>query len=153
MKIPAEHGVGGGRTVGGDDLDRLLAVDVAVDFPEDVEQMTIHRGLVLGAPIAQIVIELLQRLFVIAPVTLEGDGEVFARMGVVERKGAGLVQRAGVVDRSSAGQQQQRCQTEMAPGLRQRQRSELACETSQHYEPTQRRPTKESFATPCGERW
>ena len=44
----AEHGVGGGGAVGGDDLDRLLAVDVAVDFPEDVEQMTIHRGLSPG---------------------------------------------------------------------------------------------------------
>jgi hypothetical protein len=44
------------------------------------------------------VIELFQRVFVIAPVTLEGDGEVFAGMGVVERKGAGLVQRGRVMD-------------------------------------------------------
>ena len=49
----AKHGVGGGGAVGGNDLDRLLAVDVAVDFPEDVEQMTIHRGLVLAAPVAE----------------------------------------------------------------------------------------------------
>src|SRR6185312_6364308 len=39
----AEHGVGGGRTIGGDDLDRLLGVDVAIDFPEDIEQMAVHR--------------------------------------------------------------------------------------------------------------
>src|SRR5216683_6773593 len=39
----AQHGVGRGGAVRRDDLDRLLAVDVAVDFPEDVEQMTIHR--------------------------------------------------------------------------------------------------------------
>ena len=43
-RAAAQHGVGGGGAVGGDDLDRLLAVDVAVDFPEDVEQMPIHRG-------------------------------------------------------------------------------------------------------------
>ncbi len=53
-----EHGVGGGGAVGGNDLDRLLAVDVAVDFPEDVEQMAIHLGLVLAAPVAEIVIDL-----------------------------------------------------------------------------------------------
>ena len=104
----AEHGVGGGRTVGGDDLDRLLAVDVAVDFPEDVEQATIHRGLVLAAPVAEKVIELLQRVFVVAAVTLEGDGEIFVGMGVVEREGAGFVQRGRVVDRSGSGKQQQR---------------------------------------------
>ena len=47
-RAAAEHGVGGGGAVGGDDLDRFLAVDVAVDFPEDVEQMPIHRGLCPG---------------------------------------------------------------------------------------------------------
>src|SRR5437588_6149771 len=34
-----EHGVGGGGAVGGDDLDRLLAVDVAINFPEDVKEV------------------------------------------------------------------------------------------------------------------
>ena len=131
-RTAAKHGVGGGGAVGGNDLDRLLAVDVAVDFPEDVEQVTIHRGLVLAAPVAEIVIELLQRLFVIAPVTLEGDGEIFIGMGVVERKGAGFVQRGRIVDRSGPRQEQQGCQAEMISGLRQRQRIELACETSQH---------------------
>ena len=104
----AQHGVGGGRAIGGDDLDRLLAVDVAVDFPEDVEQLTVHLGLVLVAPVAQEVVELLQRLFVIAAVALEGDGEVFVGMGVVEGEGAGLVQRRGVVNRAGSGKEQQR---------------------------------------------
>ena len=131
-RTAAEHGVGGGGAVGGNDLDRLLAVDVAVDFPEDVEQMTIHRGLFLAAPVAEIVIELFQRLFVVTPVALEGDGEVFIGMGVVERKGAGFVQRGRIMDRSGSRQEQQGCQAEMIPGLRQRQRIELACETSQH---------------------
>ena len=115
----AEHGVGGGGAVGGDDLDRLLAVDVAVDFPEDVEQLTIHRGLVLAAPVAEEVIELLQRLFVVAPVALEGDGEVFVGMGVVEGEGAGFVQRGRVMDRAGAGEEQQRRQADAISGLRQ----------------------------------
>ena len=102
----AEHGVGGGRTVGGDDLDRLLAVDVAVDFPEDVEQATIHRGLVLAAPVAEEVIDLLERFFVVAAVTLEGDGQIFVGMGVVEGEGAGLVQRGRVMHRSGSGKEQ-----------------------------------------------
>src|ERR1700737_1908184 len=69
-RTAAEHGVGSGGAVGGNDLDRLLAVDVAVDFPEDVEQVTMHRGLFLAAPVAEIVVELLQRLFLVTPVTL-----------------------------------------------------------------------------------
>ena len=73
-RAATEHGVGGGRAVGGNDLDRLLAVDVAIDFPEDVEEVTIHHGLVLGTPVAEIVIELLECLFIVAPVAFEGDG-------------------------------------------------------------------------------
>ncbi len=119
-RTAAQHGVGGGRAIGGDDLDRLLAVDVAVDFPEDVEQMPVHHGLVLAAPVAEIVIELFQRRFVVAAVALEGDGEIFAGMGVVERKRAGFVQRGRVMDRSRSHQQQQRSEAKMIPGLRQR---------------------------------
>ena len=52
-------------------------------------------------------IELLQRFFVIAPVTLEGDGDIFIGMGVVERKGAGFVERGRIVDRSGSHQEQQ----------------------------------------------
>ena len=53
----AEHGIGGRGAVGGDDLDRLLAVDVAIDLPKDIEQMGIHHGLVLGTPVAEVMIE------------------------------------------------------------------------------------------------
>ena len=77
-------------------------------------------------------VELLQRLFVVTAVTLEGDGEIFVGMGVVERKGAGLVQRGRVVDRAGSGEEQQGCQSELISGLGQMQRIELACETSQH---------------------
>ena len=69
--------------------------------------MTIHRGLFLAAPVAEVVIELLQRFFVIAPVTLECDGDVFLGMGVMEGKGAGFVERGRIVDRSGSHQQQQ----------------------------------------------
>ena len=103
----AEHGIGGGGAVGRDDVDGLLAVDVAVDFPEDVEQPTVHRGLFLAAPVAEEVIEFFQRFFVVAPVALEGDGEVFIGMGVVEREGAGFVERGRILNRAGSRQQQQ----------------------------------------------
>src|SRR5262249_30622326 len=100
-------GVGGGRAVGGDDVDRLLAVDVAVDFPEDVEQATIHLGLFLGTPVAQEVVELLQRLFIVAPVALERDGEGFVGMGVVEGEGAGPVLGGRIAYSAGASEKQQ----------------------------------------------
>ena len=80
--------------------------------------MTIHRGLVLAAPVAEEVIELLQRFFVIAAVALEGNGEVFVGMGVVEREGAGFVQRGRVVDRACSSDEQQRSQADLISGLR-----------------------------------
>ena len=117
-RAAAEHGVGGRGTVGRDDLDRLLAVDVAVNLPQDVEQVTIHRGRFLAAPVAEEVIEFLQRFFVVAPVALESDGEVFVGMGVVEGKGAGFVQRGRVMHRPGSGKEQQGSQADLISGLR-----------------------------------
>jgi hypothetical protein len=78
------------------------------------------------------VVDLLERFFVVAPVALEGDGEVFVGMGVVEGKGAGFVQRGGIMHRAGAGEQQQRSQPDPVSGLRQNKRIKLARETSQH---------------------
>ena len=113
-------------------MDRLLAVDVAVDLPEDIEQVPIHRGLFLATPVTQEMVELLQRFLVVAAFALEGHGEVFAGMGVVERQGAGFVQGAGVVDRADTRQQQHRGDPELISGLWQRRQIKLACETDQH---------------------
>jgi len=66
-------------------------------------------------------VELLQRVFVVTPVALEGDGDIFVGMGVMKRKGAGFVQRGRVVDRSCSRQQQQGCQAETNSDPRQQQ--------------------------------
>jgi len=130
-RAPAQHRVGGGGAVGGDDLDRLLAVDVAIDLPENIEEVTVHHRLILAAPVAQIVIELFERLFVVAALALEGDGQVLVGMGVMEGEGAGFVQRRRIMDRPCAAeQQQQRREARLVAGTRHRpvhrQRSELA---------------------------
>ena len=102
--------------------------------------MTIHRGLVLAAPVAEEMIELLERFFVVAAVALEGDGEVFAGMRVVQGEGAGLVQRRRIMNRACACEQQQRPQAEPVSGLWQNKQIELARETNQHvYSPPDRR--------------
>ncbi len=80
--------------------------------------MTIHRGLFLAAPVAEKVIELLQRFFIVAPVTLEGDGQLFVGMGVMEGKRAGLVQRGRIVHRPGSGEEQQGSQADLISGLR-----------------------------------
>ena len=112
----AKHGIGGGGAVGGDDFDRLLGVDVAVDLPEDVEEMTIHGGLLLAAPVAEKVIELLQRGFVVTAVALEGDGQVFVGMGVMKRQRSCFVERGGIMHRSRARQQEKRRQADAITG-------------------------------------
>ncbi len=83
--------------------------------------MGVHHRLVLGTPVAEVMVELLQRRFVVASIALEGDGEVFVGMGVVERKGAGLIRRGRIMDGACAGNQQQRGEAETASGFRQRQ--------------------------------
>jgi hypothetical protein len=117
--------------------------------------MAVHHRLVLVTPVAEIVVELLQRVLVIAPVALEGDGEVFVGMGVVEGEGVGLVQRRRVIDRSCAHQQQRGRQADLEANLitgpldrqrRDRQQIELPCEISQHVEPTQSTSNPKTFS-------
>ena len=137
-RAAAEHGVGGRRAIGGDDLDRLFAVDVAVDLPDDVEQPAVHRGGVLAAPVAQEVIEFLQRGFVVAAVALEGDGEVFAGMGVVEGEGAGVAVGGGVVDGAGIGRdQQQRGKADAHRSARKPFKANAAWKTARHSESRQ----------------
>ena len=127
----AQHRVGCGGTVGRNNLDGLFGIDVAGDFPEDVEQPAVHIGLVLAAPVAEEVVDLLHRVFVVSATALERDGQVFAGMGVVEGQRTAIAQRSGVMHRTGPGHQQHRRHAGMKAGAR-RQRCETACEDSQH---------------------
>ena len=64
-------------------------------------------GLVFLAPVAHEPVELLQRGFVIAAVALEGDGDVFVGMDVMEGKRAGVAFGDGVLQGIIGAQQQQ----------------------------------------------
>ena len=112
----AQHGVGAGRTVAADHLDRLFAADVAIDLPQQIEQVRIHVGLLFLAPVAHEPIELLQRGLVVAAVALEGDGDVFAGMDVVESERAGVAFGDRVLQGTIGAHQQQPGHAEACAG-------------------------------------
>ena len=58
FRASPQHRVGGRRTIGGDDLDRLGRAGFAIGLPNHVEQFGIHVGFVVVAPVAQEVVEL-----------------------------------------------------------------------------------------------
>src|SRR5215831_6942932 len=105
---PAQRRVGRGRAIAAHDMDRALRVDVAIDLPHDVEQARIHTDLLVAPPVAQQMVDLLERLFVVAPVALVGDGEVFAGMDVVQRYGPRVALGDGVLQTLAAQQQSHR---------------------------------------------
>ena len=114
--------VGAGRAVAADHVDRLLAADRAIGLPQQIEQMRIHVGLLFLAPVAHEPVELLQRLVVVAAVTLEGDGDVFAGVDVMEGEGAGVAFGGGVLQRLIGAQQQQAGDAQARTGAGERQR-------------------------------
>jgi hypothetical protein len=61
-----------------------------MDLPQVVEQLRVHADLLLLPPVAEVGVQLLQRLVVEAAVLLVGDGEVFVGVDVVQAKRAGL---------------------------------------------------------------
>src|SRR4029453_1239560 len=85
--------------------------DLAIDLRNDVEQLRIHLGRFVGAPIAQEPVQLLERFLVIAPVLLERDRDVLARMGVVHRNAARLADRDGVLQMVAAEQESENSNT------------------------------------------
>ena len=107
-RAPAQHRVGGGRAVGRDDVDRLLGLNLARDFPQDVEQLRVHPRLLVVAPVAQEVVELLQAVFVVAPVALEGDRDGVVAVGVLQRDGAGVAVGHDGLQRVAADHQRKR---------------------------------------------
>src|SRR5262249_50191365 len=80
-------------------------------FPQDVEQPAVHVGLLVGAPVAEEVVELLQRVFVELTVLLVGDGEAVVAVGVVERQRARVAVRDSVLQAGVSEQKNNRGQS------------------------------------------
>jgi hypothetical protein len=118
MKKSMQHGVGSGRAVAADDVDGLRGADLAIDLPKQIDQMRVHVRCLLLAPVAHEPVELLQRGFVVATVALEGDGDVFAGMDVMEGEGAGVAFRDGVLQEVAGAQQEQPGHAQLGTGTR-----------------------------------
>ena len=83
-------GVGAGATVAGDEMDRLLGAELLMQGPDEVDQLGVHRGGLIGPPVPHEMVELLESVLVVFPVTLIGDGEGLFGVDFVEGEGAGV---------------------------------------------------------------
>ncbi|MCY1244055.1 hypothetical protein D9M72_571080 [compost metagenome] len=57
-RTAAQHVIGGGRAVGGDDVDVVLGPGTLVDFPDEVEKTRVHAGRLVPTPVAEKAIDL-----------------------------------------------------------------------------------------------
>src|SRR6266487_649151 len=78
------HRVGFWRTVSADDPDCLFGADLAVDLPEEVDEMGIYRDRFRFAPVAHQTVDFPERLFVVPAVHLVGDGQLLVGVNVVK---------------------------------------------------------------------
>src|SRR5947199_6550616 len=83
-----QPGVGGGAAIGRYNINRLGRADLLINLPDEVKQLRRHRGDLIGAEVAQEIIELGEALRVIDAVVLEGNAGRLAGMGMVEIKRA-----------------------------------------------------------------
>src|SRR5439155_1259650 len=104
----AQHGVGLGRAIAAHHLDRFLGADLVADLPDQIQQLRIHVGRLLAAPIPQEPVELFERLVVIAAVALEGDADVLAGVHVVQRERARVALRDDALQALRAEQYEER---------------------------------------------
>ena len=78
--------------------------------------MRVHLDRFFLAPVAQDPVDLLERLLVVAPVHLVGDGEVFVGMDVMEGEGARIALGGGILQAFAAEQNKERSKTAARPG-------------------------------------
>ena len=111
-----QHGVGLGRTIGGNDgHDLALGASAAIGLPDHVEQSRVHFDGLVVPPVAQKPVELLQRRRIVLAVDQIGRGYRLPGMHIKEVYGAGVaVGRGGLGHRRRRGRQQcrQRSQDE-----------------------------------------
>jgi hypothetical protein len=81
---PAQHGIGVGRAIAADHPDRLLGADLAMNLPQKIDQMGIHRDVFGFAPVAQNVVDLPERVVVVPAVHLVGDRQILAGVDMME---------------------------------------------------------------------
>src|SRR6202023_3591262 len=91
-------------------MDRALAADVAVGLPHHVDQTRIHLDLFVLPPVAQDVIDLLERVRVVLTIALVGDRQVFAGVDVVQRNRARIAIGDGTPQTLTGQHQRQRGQ-------------------------------------------
>lgn len=109
-RAAAQHGVGGRRAIGGDDVDVVARADGAVDLPHQIEQARVHVGRLVAPPVAQELVDLLEALLIVAPVALVYDLGPFLGVDEIELEAAGL--RTGLAGEGKRGERRQneRCQ-------------------------------------------
>src|SRR5262249_21618007 len=115
----AQHRIGFGRAVAADHLDRLSSAGFAISVPQQIEQMGIHVSLFLAPPVAHEPVELLERTIVIASIALEGDGDVFTGVRVVERKSTRVAFGDGVLQSAVRAEQEQAGHAQASANVRQ----------------------------------
>jgi len=101
----AQHGVGGRRAIGADDVDVGARARCPIGFPHQVEQARVHLGGLVAAPVAQEQVYLPQAVRKVAAVALEGDLGLLVRVQVMELERARLGRGFG----DEGAQRRQRC--------------------------------------------
>ena len=92
---PAQHRVGLRRTIAGQDVDRLGRPGLAIDLPDDVEEVRVHLGRLVEPPIPAEPVQFIEHRLVIDAVDHEGERAGF--IGVLVREDHGP--RVAVGDR------------------------------------------------------
>ncbi len=100
-----QHGVSVGRAIGGHDVERLLGAELALHLPDDIEQARVHADRLVGAPIPQGPVQLLESGGNIAAILLEGDRRLLLRMHVHDGYGARIAVGDGVLRATDAEQE------------------------------------------------
>ena len=83
-RTPAQHCVGLRRTVAGQDVDRLGRPGLAINLPDDVEEVRVHLGRLVEPPIPAEPVQLIEHRLVIDAVDHEGERAGF--VGVLVRE-------------------------------------------------------------------
>ncbi len=110
-RAPSQHRVRLWRPVAGKDLDRLSRSQLAIDLPDDVEQVRVHLGRLVDPPVPHEPVELIEHRLVVDPVDHKGERAFLAdvRVGKDDRARVAVGDGGfGRVRREPSGEQNRR---------------------------------------------
>ena len=90
LRPATQHGIGFGRTIPRNNMDRVLRADLPVRLPDNIEEAGVHARRLVATPVPQEPVQFFKGIAIKTAIILVSNSQRFLGMHVLERQGPRL---------------------------------------------------------------